>query len=76
MKPTVVLRFDIDWGVPQWVRHKEGTERIILTSGKHENEVFQGTMLPCPSNPEGSFATWHKKDFVPIENSLTIKISN
>lgn len=65
----------IDWGLPMWVISKHGF--IILTTGENNIKCFSGTCLPCESYLSGSYSDkWVKSDFIPLEESLTIVISN
>ncbi len=64
----------MDWSSPQWVICGNN---IILTTGKHKESSFEGTVLPCKNYPDGKMSSlFFKEGFKPLIHELTIVISN
>ncbi len=75
LKPTQSV--EIDWSKPQWVQSLNSPDFIILTTGKHTETVFCGTVLPCAHWPNGcDRVDWNKEAFKPLEGEIPFIISN
>lgn len=88
MKPIMIVNTpvqekEIDWGVPMWMIHKDDLEQyhsqpmIILSNGQYSTTMFEGTVLPIDNWKNGGFSEkWSKSEFTPLQEPLTITISN
>ena len=73
-KVTIPTNEGIDWSKPQWVIYEDD---IVLTTGKHGCNRFEGTCLPCSNYPNGDFARdWSKDLFKPLTFDIPFTISN
>ena len=65
----------INWDKPQWLI---SDDVVVLSNGKHKDELFEGLALPCEWHKDGEFSRcWRKSQFklIPAEG-LVIKIKN
>ncbi len=57
MKDTKIIKSEntenINWDLEQWLISKD-TTFIILTTGNHKENTFEGTCLPCNMYTKGS----------------------
>lgn len=79
MKATVVVNNQtvktIDWGKRQIVKSEEGS--IILTTGKHTDNLFAGTVLGASMNAIGVYGEdFYKSQFTPCTSPITITFEN
>lgn len=81
MKETIILKDQtseeqINWDTAQWLINKK-QDKIILSSGFHNQATFHGVCLPCSEYMAGRDSQgWVKAEFTPIKEALTIKIQN
>ena len=66
----------IDWSKPQWVFDLQ-SNMVILTSGNHEGDFFEGTAMPCHGFPSGEWSQkWTKCFYQPLTFDIPFTISN
>ena len=66
----------IDWSKPQWVI-SSNPACVVLTTGKADGDVFEGTCLPCSVYINGFHSKiWSKIEFKPLTFDIPFTISN
>jgi len=74
---TTKIKPEINWDNPQWVVSKMDKNIIALTTGVHEEEIFQGVIMPCECYPSGFISkTLYKSKFEQLIGTVMFPISN
>lgn len=72
--PTEPKQPEINWDTPQWVI---SDDYVVLTTGSHDDDCFDGTCMPCVEIPKGDYDTyWNKSEFRRLDFDIPFTISN
>lgn len=73
----VKIPVEPNWSEPRYYQLISSSTVIVISTGKHNEDSFEGMALPCQRYPKGSFnKCWMKDSFEILTDDVNYVISN